>query len=66
MLGEADGFWAAYVRDASQRPAGNDVRGAHLVALVRQHDVGTIYTRDRGLRRFDGIRVVDPFAPRRR
>jgi predicted nucleic acid-binding protein len=24
--------------------------------------VSTIYTRDRGFRRFDGIKVVDPFA----
>jgi len=24
--------------------------------------VSTIYTRDRGFRRFDGIRVIDPFA----
>jgi hypothetical protein len=29
---------------------------------MRQHGVGTIYTRDRDFRRFDGIRVEDPFA----
>jgi predicted nucleic acid-binding protein len=28
-----------------------------VVALMRQHDVGVIYTRDRGFRRFDGIDV---------
>ena len=33
---------------------------AHLVALMRQHGVSTIYTRDRGFRRFDGLTVLDP------
>ena len=35
---------------------------AHVAALMLQHGVGTIYSRDRGFRRFDGIRVVDPFG----
>ncbi len=44
---------------------GNAVRGglihdAHLVALMRQHGVETIWTHDRDFRRFDGIRVYDP------
>lgn len=44
---------------------GHSVRGdlvpdAHIVALMRQHAVPTIWTHDRGFRRFDGIRVVDP------
>ena len=62
VCGEADGFWTTYADETGPRPAGNDVPDAHLVALMRQHGVGTIYTRDRGFRRFDGIRVVDPFA----
>jgi uncharacterized protein len=40
---------------------GNDVPDAHLVALM-QHGVASIYTNDRGFRRFDKIRVIDPFA----
>ena len=35
---------------------------AHLAARMRQHGVTTIYTRDRDYRRFDGTRVLDPFA----
>jgi predicted nucleic acid-binding protein len=42
-------------------PRGRLVADAHLVALMRQHGVRTIVTRDRGFRRFDGIRVRDPF-----
>ena len=41
---------------------GNDVPDAAIVALMLTHGVSTIYTRDRGFRRFDGIRIVDPFA----
>lgn len=32
------------------------------MTLLRQHGVGTIYTRDRGFRRFQTIRVVDPLG----
>ena len=44
------------------RPRGNLLTDAHIVALMRQHGVSTIYTHDRDFRKFDGIRVVDPFA----
>ena len=40
---------------------GRLVPDAHLATLMRQHDVGVIYTRDRGFRRFDGIRVRAAF-----
>ena len=61
--GEAIGFWRHYVTVT----AGLSVRGklvpdAHIVALMRQHGVSTIYTHDRDFRKFDGIRVVDPFV----
>jgi toxin-antitoxin system PIN domain toxin len=60
--GEADGFWQVYRQVTTNVPArGNVVPDAHLVALMRQYDVGTIWTHDRGFRRFDGIRVRDPF-----
>jgi predicted nucleic acid-binding protein len=47
--------------------AGLFVRGAffsdaHIVALMRQYGVSTIYSHDRDFRKFDGIRVVDPFV----
>jgi len=60
--GELDGFWS-FFRDAAQdRARGNDVTDVHLAALMRQHGVSTIYTRDRGFRRFEGLDVRDPFA----
>lgn len=60
--GEADGFWSVFRATAGGRPSGNDVPDAHIAALMRQHDVRLIHTRDRGFRRFDGIEMRDPFA----
>lgn len=59
--GEGDGFWKIYRATRSDSDRGNDVPDGHLAALMRQHGVGTIYTRDRDFRRFDGIRAEDPF-----
>ena len=39
---------------------GGLVHDAHLVALMHQHGVSTIWTHDVDFRRFDGIRVYDP------
>ena len=39
---------------------GGVVHDAHLVALMYQHGVSTIWTHDIDFRRFDGIRVYDP------
>lgn len=44
------------------RATGNLVPDAHIVALMRQHGVSRILTHDRDFRKFDGIRVVDPFV----
>ncbi len=60
--GEADGFLAAYQATADDQTRGNAVPDAHLAALMRQHGVAAIYTRDRDFLRFDGIRTLDPFA----
>ncbi len=59
--GEAPNFLKAYKETASVGTRGKDVTDAHIAALMRQHGVSTIYTRDRDFRRFDGIRVEDPF-----
>lgn len=59
--GEAEGFWDIF-RSSSPPLRGNAVPDAHLVALMRQNGVTTIYTRDRDFRKFEGIRVVDPFS----
>jgi len=60
--GEGAGFWPIYRSAAGDHARGNDVPDAHLAALMRQHGVRLIYTRDRGFRRFDGIEARDPFA----
>jgi toxin-antitoxin system PIN domain toxin len=59
--GEGDEFWKIYRASRSDSDRGNDVPDGHLAALMRQHGVATIYTRDRDFRRFDGIRAEDPF-----
>jgi uncharacterized protein len=61
--GEGKGFLKVYESTAPQMTRGRQVPDAHIAALMRQHGVGTIYTRDRDFRRFDGIRVEDPFVP---
>jgi toxin-antitoxin system PIN domain toxin len=60
--GEAPNFFAFFQETTSAAMRGGDVTDAHIAALMRQHGVGTIYSRDRDFRRFDGIRVEDPFA----
>jgi toxin-antitoxin system PIN domain toxin len=58
--GEGDGFWRHFRNVAGDQPRGNDVPDAHLAALMWQHGVRTIYTRDRGFRRFEGLDVRNP------
>jgi len=60
--GEDDGFWDLFRATAGAGTRANAVPDAHLAALMRQHGVAVIYTRDRDLRRYDGIDVRDPFA----
>ena len=60
--GEGRRFWDLYRSTSGDRLRGDAVPDAHLVALMREHGVRTIFTRDRGFRRFDGIEVRDPFA----
>ena len=59
---ERDGFWDLYRATATPQTRGNHVPDAHLAALMRQHGVAVIYTRDRDFRRYDGIDPRDPFA----
>lgn len=62
-VGEGASFWSSFRSVAAESPTrGNAVPDAHLVALMREHGVATIFSRDRGFRRFDGITVVDPYA----
>lgn len=62
VTGEGDEFWPAFGRVvADARPRGTQVPDAHLVGLMHEHAVSTIWTHDRGFRRFSGITVKDPF-----
>ena len=61
--GEQEHFWTSYREVADDAmPAGNIVPDAHLVTLMLENDVRTIWTRDRDYRRFPRIEVRDPFA----
>lgn len=60
--GEQPAFWPRYraVSDDAQ-VTGNLVPDAHLVALMLENEVRTLWTHDRDFRRFSGIEVRDPF-----
>ncbi|MFB3737402.1 MAG: TA system VapC family ribonuclease toxin [Candidatus Velamenicoccus archaeovorus] len=61
--GEEPGFWEMYrATTSSVVVRGNAVPDAHLVALMRQNGVSTLWSHDRDFRRFEQIKVLDPFA----
>jgi predicted nucleic acid-binding protein len=61
--GEQERFWPTLRGVAAEASArGNLVPDAHVVALMKQNDVPTIFTHDRDFRRFDGIAVRDPLV----
>ena len=61
-VGEQDRFWLAYRRLAAEADArGNLVPDAHLVALMVENGVRTIWTHDRDYRRFPSIEPRDPY-----
>ncbi len=60
--GEGRDFWRAFGTVADSLPLrGNLVPDAHIVALMRQYGVETIVSHDRDYRKFDGIKLRDPF-----
>ena len=60
--GEQDRFWHSYAEVAVEADArGNLVPDAHVVALMMENGVRTIWTHDRDFRRFRGIEVRDPY-----
>lgn len=44
--------------------AGNLMHDAHTAALMREHGIRTIYTRDTDFHRFPFLELIDPVAPR--
>ncbi|MBI4898798.1 MAG: PIN domain-containing protein [Actinobacteria bacterium] len=60
--GEAEDFLQIFNESTADLTIrGNLVPDAHVVALMRQYDVKTIISHDRDFRKFDGIKVADPF-----
>lgn len=63
LLGEEDGFLDVYREVTGSFPVrGNLVPDAHLSALLKQHGVRTLYTRDGDFRKFAFLDIRDPFA----
>ena len=60
-LSEEDGFLDVYREVTGHFPVrGNLVPDAHLAALLLQHGVQTLYTKDVDFRKFDFLNVRDP------
>lgn len=65
IVGESKRFWPAYRSVSSEVPTrGNGIPDAHLVALMVDHGIDTIWSRDRDFRKYADITVRDPFADR--
>jgi toxin-antitoxin system PIN domain toxin len=63
LLAEEDGFLETYREVTGSFPVrGNLVPDAHLAALLKQHGVRTLYTRDGDFRKFSFLDVRDPFT----
>jgi hypothetical protein len=63
LLSEEPEFLDVYREVSGAFPVrGKLVPDAHLVALLRQHGVKTLYTRDADFRKFAFLEVRDPFA----
>jgi toxin-antitoxin system PIN domain toxin len=64
LISEQDGFWQAYRKVTLATPArANDVPDAHLATVLFQNGVTRLYTHDRDFRRYDFLKVIDPFDP---
>jgi toxin-antitoxin system PIN domain toxin len=63
LLSEEPGFLDAYREVSRAFPIrGNLVPDAHLAALLKQHGVRTLFTRDGDFRKFAFLDVRDPFV----
>jgi toxin-antitoxin system PIN domain toxin len=63
MLAAGPGHAAAAARMLNAPGVrGNLVHDAHIAAVLAEHGVRRIYTRDQDFRRFPGLEVVDPLG----
>jgi toxin-antitoxin system PIN domain toxin len=61
LISEGSRFWSCYQSIASKIVVrANLVPDAHVAALLIEHDIPTIYTRDKDFAKFDGITPLDP------
>jgi toxin-antitoxin system PIN domain toxin len=62
-VSELEGFVDAYKHVAGDIPVrGNLVPDVHVVAILFQHGVRTLYSNDRDFRKFQTLDLRDPFA----
>lgn len=62
-ISELDGFVDVYEHIAGNMTVrGNLVPDAHVVAILFQHGVQTLYSNDRDFRKFESLQVRDPFS----
>lgn len=67
VVGEGERFWDIYREIAADvPPRGNGVPDAHLVALMVEHGITSIWSRDRDFRKYRSISAQDPFSDRYR
>ena len=63
LLAEEEGFLAVCREVSKALPVrGNLVPDAHLAALLKQHGVRQLFTRDTDFRKLDFLEISDPFA----
>jgi toxin-antitoxin system PIN domain toxin len=62
LIREGEQCWRDYIELAAEaHPRGNLVPDTHLAALLKSNGIKRLYTRDRDFRRFEFLKVVDPF-----
>jgi len=67
VAGEHERFWSIYQQVTTETPArANGVPDAHLVALMLEHGISTIWSRDRDFLKYPMIQAEDPFSDRYR
>lgn len=63
VLSEVLGFWEVFKTLTAREPIrGNLVPNAHLAAILKQHGVKTLYTRDKRFRNFGFLDLRDPLS----
>lgn len=61
MIGEIEGYWKIFKAAVlSGNITGPMMHDARVVSICRQHGVKTLWSADRDLTRFAGVRVVNP------